>query len=417
MRKKKFIRFFLSGILLWCCRVYAGEVSIIGTADLHGYLENLAHLAPVIKRYPQAIKVDAGDLIQGRYAAAVSQGKFMFEALNLLGYDVFVPGNHEFEFDSKVFDFWRKIFRGRILGVQWQYGSFVPDKYMVVSRNGYRIGIVGVGENTLALRKDFYRELSFADAESCLRRIIPQLRREKPDAIVLVCHIALQGSFGMVYQILQEFPEIDAAICCHSHREHPGEVIADRLVAQPGAHGKSAVLLKLTFSAEKRLSRVTSSLLRPAPEADAAIMAVSHRMENSLPAEKYRETFDSPEKFAIRAASALRIGCGTDAAVCGFTKKYFSRQMSDAALYRLLPFGNRMMIVNADAAELQKFVRRHNNEKYACFADIVPGRRGMLKIAVPDHLLWKDSQWRNLSRQFTSLFERETILQNLEKSR
>ncbi len=408
---------FLSGILFCLCSVYAGEVYIIGSADLHGDLTSLAHLAPVIKKYPQAVKVDAGDLIQGGYNAVQNDGMPMFEALNRLGYSVFVPGNHEFEYPSEMFSVWQRYFRGRILGIQWRFGNFIPAGYEIVTRQGYRIGIVGAGESGMRSRAGFYPDLRFDDTIASLHKVMPQLRREAPDAIVLVCHIALQGSFGMIYQILREFPEIDAVISCHSHREHPGEVISGKIVAQPGAYGKSAVLLKLKFSASGKLTMVTSALLRPAKNPDPEIMEISLRAEKNASGLRFVKNFSDFADFGSYAARALRLGCRTDAAICRVSEKYFRTQVDEKVLFRMMPYGNRMIVVETDASEIDYFIRRRSNDKYRCFADIAPGCSGKLKVALPDYLLWSDPQWQKLPRCIIPLFERETIGQYLEKSR
>ncbi len=407
----------LSGILLSFCSVYAGEVCIIGTADIHGDMAAFARLAPVIKQYPLAVKVDAGDLIQGGYAATLLQGRPMFEVLDLLGYDVFVPGNHEFEFDSRIFSLWQKCFQGRIAGVQWKFGEFVPAEYVIVSRNGFRIGIVGATDANISDRQGFYPQLHFTDTVAALTKSVQMMRREKVDAVVLVCHIALQGSFGMIYRILQEVPEIDAVISCHSHREHPGEIISGRIVAQPGAYGSSAVLLKLHFSAEKKVEFVTSSLLRPAESPDLEVMRIYREAQKMLRGGNFRKNFSDLSDFGSAAARALRTGCRTDAAVCRFAKKYFRREVDGETLFRMLPYGNRMAVVKVGITALQEFVRRCSNEKYECFADIAPGADGMVTAAVPDYLLWNDPEWKNLDRRIISLFERETIVENLDKSR
>ena len=54
------------------------------------------------KRGRNDILIDAGDLFQGSYAANTDNGRIVVRAFNAMNYDVYVPGNHEFEFGRDV---------------------------------------------------------------------------------------------------------------------------------------------------------------------------------------------------------------------------------------------------------------------------------------------------------------------------
>src|SRR5688500_13222173 len=75
----------------------------------------LARVAPVVdslrRRYPgQVVVLDAGDLLQGdpfaTYHARVAPATPhpVIEAMNLVGYDVATPGNHDFDFGVPAFE-------------------------------------------------------------------------------------------------------------------------------------------------------------------------------------------------------------------------------------------------------------------------------------------------------------------------
>ena len=46
--------------------------------------------------------IDAGDAIQGGPIGAISKGAEIIKMMNRLGYDLAVPGNHEFDFGFDV---------------------------------------------------------------------------------------------------------------------------------------------------------------------------------------------------------------------------------------------------------------------------------------------------------------------------
>ena len=47
--------------------------------------------------------VDAGDAIQGGVIGTLSKGEYIVDIMNEIGYDVAIPGNHEFDYDMDQF--------------------------------------------------------------------------------------------------------------------------------------------------------------------------------------------------------------------------------------------------------------------------------------------------------------------------
>ena len=88
----------------------AAEITIYHTNDTHGYLTGdgesivgLSTAAGLKAASPDAILVDAGDALQGLPIASLTKGNDVVELMNLAGYDLMVPGNHEFDFGTEAF--------------------------------------------------------------------------------------------------------------------------------------------------------------------------------------------------------------------------------------------------------------------------------------------------------------------------
>ena len=47
---------------------------------------------------PYVTLVDAGDAVQGAPIGTLSDGEYLIDIMNKIGYDVAVPGNHEFDY-------------------------------------------------------------------------------------------------------------------------------------------------------------------------------------------------------------------------------------------------------------------------------------------------------------------------------
>ena len=73
------------------------EEDVIGLASL------VAQKKALEERGKTVILVDGGDAIQGGLIGAVSDGEFIVDIMEYVGYDVCVPGNHEFDFGMEQF--------------------------------------------------------------------------------------------------------------------------------------------------------------------------------------------------------------------------------------------------------------------------------------------------------------------------
>ena len=87
-----------------------GEIYVLFTSDIHCGVDQgfgLAGLVAVKEELEKAgyevILVDDGDAIQGETLGTLDKGETMVGLLNQAGYDVAIPGNHEFDYGMDVF--------------------------------------------------------------------------------------------------------------------------------------------------------------------------------------------------------------------------------------------------------------------------------------------------------------------------
>ncbi len=82
-------------------------LSVVGTNDLHGHVEQLPILGGYLHNLRESLNeghrgelvlLDGGDLFQGTIESNASEGEAVVAAYNLLGYDASAIGNHEFDF-------------------------------------------------------------------------------------------------------------------------------------------------------------------------------------------------------------------------------------------------------------------------------------------------------------------------------
>ncbi len=105
---KKSLLFVLLSVLILstvCSAFAADSIAIIYTNDVHcGYADNLGYTSvTALKEYyesltPYVTLIDNGDSIQGDVIGAVSKGEYVVDLMNIVGYDLAILGNHEFDY-------------------------------------------------------------------------------------------------------------------------------------------------------------------------------------------------------------------------------------------------------------------------------------------------------------------------------
>ena len=80
------------------------DLSIMHTNDTHGNLANIAKRVTAVKEVraekPNALLLDAGDVMSGTLYFNEFQGMADLQFMNLMGYDAMTFGNHEFDLGS-----------------------------------------------------------------------------------------------------------------------------------------------------------------------------------------------------------------------------------------------------------------------------------------------------------------------------
>ena len=164
------------GIFLCTLNLCGREIKIIATCDIHGKHYNFARLAAVIRNYPDAVKIDIGDLFHGEALEDASFGAPMIAALNNLKYDIVIPGNHEFELPrDKFIETYRK-FGGSILG-QFKIDGLNVAPWRLIEHNSFRCAIIGMSDNGIWRDRRFYPHISVIEEIAALDNALKEIRK------------------------------------------------------------------------------------------------------------------------------------------------------------------------------------------------------------------------------------------------
>jgi 2',3'-cyclic-nucleotide 2'-phosphodiesterase/3'-nucleotidase len=231
------------------------RLSILHTTDLHGHilptvdykgrpdLGGLARCATQIARWrrenPSSLLIDIGDVYQGTQFALSDQGQMMIDLFNLLRYDAWIVGNHEFDWGMEPFE--RAVGRSQmpILAANTALaGKAAGDfderghpfariqPFILKEVGGIKIAIVGLTTPGMPFwfLPRFTEGMEFQDPVEAARRAARQARSLGADAIVLAGHMGLKDRTGgddfanRAIALTAEFPGAAVFIAGHTHQ-------------------------------------------------------------------------------------------------------------------------------------------------------------------------------------------------------
>lgn len=250
------------------------NITILGTSDLHGTFvpwdystdtENLAgslsqiatQVHKIRAQQPNVILVDAGDTIQGNFVETFKNDKTspMILGFNALNYDVWVMGNHEFDFGLKVLATPLNQFKGTALAgnIFWESGKPYLPAYKIIERQGVKIGIIGMDTPMtaeFAKGTDHIDGLKFTDPVQAVKDVIGQIQGQV-DAIVLVAHMGIDNENERpgtgVGDIARANPELAAIVAGHMHVKVDKEIINGVIITEPDKYGRALSRIDLQF--------------------------------------------------------------------------------------------------------------------------------------------------------------------------
>jgi 2',3'-cyclic-nucleotide 2'-phosphodiesterase/3'-nucleotidase len=263
------------------------RVSIFHTTDLHGNIlptstydgsldvGGLARCAKRLKEwrrmYPHNMTLDLGDLYQGTDASLRNQGQMMIHCLNHLDFDAWVVGNHEFDWGVEALHAAVATSRMPVLAgnVQLHHNRVWEEDereastlspYMVKELNGYRVAVIGLTTPNMA--NWFLPALTAGfeafDPVPVMARILAEVKMHRPDAILLACHMGMRP-FGQsddegnrLFELSERFPEIDAILGAHTHRDTPEMRVNNIPYTQANYFGINLGHLELHFNRATR---------------------------------------------------------------------------------------------------------------------------------------------------------------------
>ncbi len=278
------------------------DLQILATSDTHGkfdpwdYAANKADASGSVAQQATAIKqlrtadtlvIDAGDTIQGNSSQLFLEDDVhpMVAAMNAIGYDVWVTGNHEYNYGMDtlkkiIAEQNAKVLTGNVYAPD---GTPLADGYTIVRKKDLKIGLIGMVTPNIT-RWDAVNLTGWTvtnPVDEC-RKIIDQIK-DQVDVLIGVMHMDTENEYGVygsgVTDLANACPEFDVIIAAHGHKEIPGEEINGVLVIENKNAGATMSEIHLQLQRQwngrwKVVGRSSESLQIAEYEADPELVAL-----------------------------------------------------------------------------------------------------------------------------------------------
>ncbi len=245
-------------------------VTILHTNDMHGMLTGesmigsnattfefggIANVMGTISRIKSELSgnvlvIDAGDLWQGTFASNRDEGRAIVAAMNVVGYDAAVPGNHDF-------DHGQAVLAARSSEANFPFlAANIADQstrrppawavpYVIKPVAGVNIGIIGLANSATPVitKAANSKGLVFRDEIEAALDAVSQIST-KVDLIIVVSH----GGIDIDQMIAQKVPGIDVIVGGHSHAEiEQPRLEGNTVIVQAGAKAQYVGRLDLVI--------------------------------------------------------------------------------------------------------------------------------------------------------------------------
>lgn len=245
--------------------VESGDIVILATNDVHnsvsatydkaGKMQTMgyANLAAYVREMKAAAGegnvtlIDAGDSVQGEAIGTLSKGVYLIDIMNYTGYNLAIPGNHEFDYGMDRFMELTRMARFPYVAANFinlKTNKAVFDAYKMFIYGDIKVAYVGAvtPETFTKSTPTFFQDengkyiYSFCEGRNgqelyaSVREAVASARKAGADYVVAVVHLGIDGESKpwTSKEVIANTAGINAVIDGHSHSAINGDKIANK---------------------------------------------------------------------------------------------------------------------------------------------------------------------------------------------
>ena len=288
------------------------NIKLLGTSDIHGrvvpwsygadvedksgsYAQIATYVKDVRKNNKNVVLVEVGDAIQDNQIDVFAKDKKYYKdhpipkVLNEMNYDIFVLGNHEFNFGMKALDEILKDIKAKKLTANFYHkknDKRYIDATTIIEKDGVKLGIIGLSTPMSAKFEEDtgnLKDMKFTSPTEEARTQVEKLKAKGVDAIIAVTHMGIDNENNIpdtgMRDVINAVDGIDVVIAGHMHKDVPSETIKNTLITEPHRYGTVVSEVDLTFDINdkkevKLVKKESKTVPVKALEADKKIVEI-----------------------------------------------------------------------------------------------------------------------------------------------
>ena len=288
------------------------NIKLLGTSDVHGrivpwsygadiedksgsYAQIATYVKDVRKNNKNVVLVEVGDAIQDNQIDVFAKDKKYYKdhpipkVLNEMNYDIFVLGNHEFNFGMKALDEILKDIKAKKLTANFYHkknDKRYIDATTIIEKDGVKLGIIGLSTPMSAKFEEDtgnLKDMKFTSPTEEARTQVEKLKAKGVDAIIVMAHMGIENENKIpdtgMRDVINAVDGIDVVIAGHMHKDVPSETIKNTLITEPHRYGTVVSEVDLTFDINdkkevKLVKKESKTVPVKALEADKKIVEI-----------------------------------------------------------------------------------------------------------------------------------------------
>ena len=378
------------------------DIVILFTNDIHCAVQGDIGISGVAALKRQLIKegnavalVDNGDAVQGEAIGTLSKGASIVELMNAAGYDIGIPGNHEFDYGMDRFFELVEMAEYKYISSNFMNlttGISALDACTILELGGKKIGFVGISTPksiTSSTPTYFQNEngeyiYGFCQDEDGtalyenVQTTVDALRTEDVDYVIALAHLGIEAECApwMSTDVILNTTGIDVVLDGHSHSTIENEWVKNKegkevLLASTGT--KLSSVGKLTIKPDGTIasalvyykdSGVTAKVNDIFAQHQETLNTVVAKTEVPLVIND-PDTLDKEQKVRLirnaetnlgdLCADAYRFVSGADVAVVnggGIRTDIFAGDITYNNIINVHPYGNELCVVEVTGQQI-----------------------------------------------------------------
>ncbi len=188
-----------------------------------GYVRLDQAVRAIRKDNPDALFLDAGDIFQGTLFWTQHKERMPMDLIDAMGYQAITAGNHEFDDGWATWLRLAEKVKTPVVAANVSFDSrsatgagpatdaILP--YVVLERNGRKIGIVGLVTESVPETSSPGPGISFSDAHKAMEAAVEKLTAQNVNIIIALAHLGLENERILARTV----NGVDIVVGAHSH--------------------------------------------------------------------------------------------------------------------------------------------------------------------------------------------------------